>query len=288
MTGATAEFAPAFASEFAPAKVNLTLHVTGRRADGYHLLDSLVVFARVGDRVTVARSATPVLRVTGPMAAEVPGGDENLAMRAARLFDEPVAITLDKRLPVASGLGGGSSDAAAVLRALARLTHRPLPEAARVLALGADAPVCLAARTRRMRGIGARLDEVPAVPALPAVLLNPGIGVATPEVFARLETNQGTAMAEVPAFAGARGCIGWLAAQRNDLEAPARVLAPVIGEALGALEDAGALLARMSGSGATCFGLFADNDSAARAATAISARAPGWWVRATVLGSGDA
>ncbi len=277
-----------FVQELAPAKVNLTLHVTGRRADGYHLLDSLVAFAGVGDGVAVGLSAAPALRITGPMAADVPGGEENLAMRAARLFDVAATVRLDKHLPAASGLGGGSSDAAAVLRALARLTGRPMPDALRVLALGADVPVCLAARSRRMRGIGERLDEVPALPALPAVLLNPGISVATPEVFARLENRDGAAMVDVPEFAGARDCIGWLATQRNDLEAPARALAPVIGDALRRLRDAGALLARMSGSGATCFGLFAGRESAARAAAAINAHAPGWWVRATVLGSSDA
>jgi 4-diphosphocytidyl-2-C-methyl-D-erythritol kinase len=169
--------------EAAPAKINLTLHVRGRRADGFHLLDSLVTFADAGDGVTVRPAARTRLRVTGPMAAGVPTGGENSVLRAAALIGVDAAITLDKHLPAAAGIGGGSSDAAATLRALARLGDRPLPEA---LCLGADVPVCVLARAARMRGIGEDVMPVRGLPVLDAVLINPRVPVSTREVFARL------------------------------------------------------------------------------------------------------
>lgn len=269
-------------TERAPAKVNLTLHVTGRRGDGYHLLDSLVAFAGAGDRVTVAPSPVPSLRVTGPRAGGVPEGRENLVLRAAALMGVTAAITLEKHLPAAAGIGGGSSDAAATLRALARLTGRPLPEA---LALGADLPVCLIARGARMRGIGETVELLPTLPALDAVLVNPGLPVATPAVFARLARRDNPAMPDrLPRWPDAAACIRWLATQRNDLEAPALALCPDIGVTLTALrESAGCALARMSGSGATCFGLYPDAARARRAAEKIAAAHPGWWVVATRL-----
>ena len=272
-------------TEPAPAKLNLALHVTGRRADGYHLLDSLVGFAGLGDRVTVAPGRGLVLR--GPFAADLPA-EGNLCARAADLMGLSAAITLEKHLPVASGIGGGSADAAAVLRGLARGgAALPGPEA--LAKLGADVPVCLAGRPARMRGAGEVLDPLPDLPALPLVLVNPGVALATPAVFAALATRDNPGLPPLPArFADAPALLDWLAATRNDLQEPARALAPAIGEVLDALAHAGAGLARMSGSGATCFGLFATAPAADAAATRLRAARPGWWVAATGLAPGRA
>ena len=267
--------------ELAPAKVNLTLHVTGRREDGYHLLDSLVVFADVGDLVTVREADEPGFTVTGPQAGHVPVDASNLVLRAAALFSDARAeIRLDKHLPAASGIGGGSADAAATLRALCRLRGSPLPTAEQVLALGADVPACLTGRAVRLRGIGERLDPVPVLPPLPAVLVNPGVAVSTPAVFARLAQRENPSMPDLPVSFNDAGALAlWLAAQRNDLEPPACALAPVIGDVLARLRAVpDCLLARMSGSGATCFGLFPDADAAERAAAALVAVRPEWWV----------
>ncbi len=272
-------------AEFAPAKLNLALHVTGRRADGYHLLDSLVVFAAVGDRITLAPGQG--IALSGPFAADLPG-EENLCLRAARLMGLHAAIGLEKVLPVASGIGGGSADAAAVLRGFAR-GGEALPAAEAITRLGADVPVCLAGRPARMRGVGEVLDPVPALPALHLVLVNPGVAVATPAVFAALETRDNPGLPPLPArFADASALLGWLAATRNDLEPPARRIRPVIGAALDALTQAGAQVARMSGSGATCFGLFASAAAAGAACARIKAAEPGWWAVATGLAPGDA
>lgn len=265
---------------FAPAKINLALHVTGQRADGYHLLDSLVVFADVGDRLTVRPVGGPSLSVSGPMSSGVPTDGRNLVLRAAAAMGVPATITLEKHLPAAAGIGGGSSDAAAVMRALAG-TGAPLPDAPE--ALGADVPVCLFGRPARMSGIGERIQPADGLPPLPAVLVNPGVSVSTPEVFRALKRRDGAPMPAIPGFADVGAYADWLAAQRNDLEAPAVALAPVIGAALDALDACGALLARMSGSGATCFGLFASDRAARRAADRISASEPGWWVHPTML-----
>ncbi len=269
-------------TEFAPAKVNLTLHVTGRRNDGYHLLDSLVVFCGVGDSVSAADAATLQLTVTGPQANLVPGGGDNLVLRAARAMDahRGAALTLDKHLPVASGIGGGSADAAATLRALSRLWGVALPEAAAVLELGADVPVCLAGRAARMRGVGDVLDPVQGLPQVHIVLVNPRVEVPTKAVFAMLGTRQNAAMPDrFPVWPDAQVFAQWLAAQRNDLEGPARAYAPVIDTVLDSIsKQSGVLLARMSGSGATCFGLFARPAEAAAAADAIGRAQPGWWV----------
>lgn len=270
------------AEAFAPAKVNLTLHVTGRRADGYHLLDSLVAFADVGDMVTVAAAEAGSFRVTGRFGADVPQDGDNIVLRAARLADPgfPVAITLDKRLPAASGIGGGSSDAAACLRALAELSGRTLPAPDAVLSLGADVPVCLVPRTARMAGIGEAVRAAPALPPCWLVLVNPGVPVPTPSVFAALHVREYAPMpAMLPAWADAAELAAWLGAQRNDLEAPARQIAPEVGGTVKAIERThGCLIARMSGSGATCFGLYKDADAAKRASGQIAAAQPGWWV----------
>lgn len=268
------------ATEFAPAKINLTLHVIGRRADGYHLLDSLVVFAGVGDRLSAVLSDLPSLAVTGPMAAGLTGESDNLVLRAARLMGVPARITLEKVLPVSSGIGGGSADAAATLRLIARMTGRALPGAAEVLALGADVPVCLAGRAARMSGIGEGLAEVPPLPEAWVVLANPRVAVSTPAVFRALARADNAPMPrEMPRLRGVAELAAFVAMQRNDLEAPAMAELPVIGRVKAALSaQSGCRVARMSGSGATCFGLFDDPLSARAAAQAIRAAEPAWWV----------
>lgn len=268
--------------ELARAKVNLALHVTGRRTDGYHALDSLVVFPRIGDLLTARPADELTLAVVGRFGAGLSAGEDNLVMRAARLIGpgSGVALTLDKALPVASGIGGGSADAAAALRLLARRWRRPLPDA---LTLGADVPACVASVACRMRGIGERLDAV-ALPGFSLALVNPGVPLATGAVFAGLEGRFAAPMVPPPGFADARALAAWLAACRNDLEAPAMVLAPPVADALAALAAApGCLLARMSGSGATCFGIFVDEQDAGAAAAEIGRAQPGWWTAAAAV-----
>jgi 4-diphosphocytidyl-2-C-methyl-D-erythritol kinase len=272
---------------FAPAKVNLTLHVTGRRADGYHRLDSLVVFAGVGDRLSLTPAADTRLTVDGPFAAGVPADGTNLVLRAAALMDRAARIRLEKNLPAASGIGGGSADAAATLRALSAMGARPRSpdHAAAVLALGADVPVCLAGRPCRMEGIGEKLSPIPPLPPLWLVLVNPGVAVATGAVFAALAGRFGAPMALPGRFTDAPDLAAWLATQRNDLEPPALALAPAVGQALDALRgQPDCLLARMSGSGGTCLGLFASAPAARAAAARIAAAPSRWWsVSAPVL-----
>ncbi|SIS59044.1 4-diphosphocytidyl-2-C-methyl-D-erythritol kinase [Roseivivax lentus] len=268
--------------ERAPAKINLTLHVTGQRPDGYHLLDSLVVFAALGDMVRVEEAETLSLAVTGLMAAGVPDGEDNLVLQAARFLD-PVRgarIVLEKHLPSAAGIGGGSSDAAATLRALSALWGVPLPR--NCLSLGADVPMCLAPGAQRVSGIGEGALPLSGLPSLPAVLVNPGLSVPTPDVFAALkEKNHPPMPARLPALGDFGALTRFLDTTRNDLTAPASAQAPEIGTVLEALEDA--RIARMSGSGATCFGLYPDAAAARAAATRIGEAHPDWWVADTTL-----
>ena len=275
--------------ESAPAKINLALHVTGQRADGYHLLDSLVVFAGIGDRLSFSAAEDVSLVITGPFSEGVPTGKDNLILRAASLFGaaKGAAITLDKHLPHAAGIGGGSADAAAALRGLARLWDCPPPDMAPVLSLGADVPVCLSPAPQRMAGIGEILSPVPALPPLFAVLANPRVTVPTGPVFRGLASKRNPMM-DSPEWNGFAGFINWLARQRNDLEAPAMALAPEIGQTLTALRESGAELARMSGSGATCFGLFKTEAQARSAAMSIRDAQPGWWVQNSALLTGQA
>lgn len=267
---------------FAPAKINLTLHVTGRRADGFHLLDSIVVFAHIGDWVSVEPAAGLRLRVVGPMAQGVPTGADNLVLRAARLAGVCGAdITLEKHLPMASGIGGGSSDAAATLRALCDSHGVKLPDD--VLCLGADVPVCLGAKSTRMSGIGDNLIGLNGFPPLMAILVNPGTQVSTRDVFRARSPVDGAAMPGIAAFNTARDCVDWLREQRNDLQAAAIGIAPEIATVLAALDQSGAALARMSGSGATCFGLFDTAAATQQAADDLRRAHPEWWVQATVL-----
>ncbi len=271
-------------SEPAPAKINLCLHVTGQRPDGYHLLDSLVVFAGIGDTVSARRMQGLSLSVTGPEGAGLSPGADNLVLRAARLMGaRDLALTLDKVLPVASGIGGGSSDAAACLRLLSRLQGVTLPPPKVVLALGADVPVCLQARPCRMRGIGEDITPLPSLPRFWMVLVNPRCEVSTPQVFRALRARDNAPMPEqLPEWENASSFFDWLAQQRNDLETPALQTAPVIGQVLDVLGTAqGCALARMSGSGATCFGLFGKQTDAEAAARKINAAFPAWWCEAT-------
>ncbi|MBL6081522.1 4-(cytidine 5'-diphospho)-2-C-methyl-D-erythritol kinase [Belnapia sp. T18] len=270
--------------ESAPAKVNLHLHVTGRRADGYHLLDSLAVFGPVADEVAAGPAEALSLAIDGPFGAGLAAEADNLVLRAARALAEAAgaspgaALRLTKRLPIASGIGGGSADAAAALRLLDRLWGLGLGEArlAEIGArLGADVPVCLASRPMRMQGVGELLSPAPALPPCGLLLVNPSLTLATPAVFQAREGGF-TPPATLPAaWADAAAMARDLAALRNDLEAPAIRLCPPIAEVLAALRALpGCLLARMSGSGATCFGLFATPAAAEAAAPALPG---GWW-----------
>ncbi|WP_235907703.1 4-(cytidine 5'-diphospho)-2-C-methyl-D-erythritol kinase [Siccirubricoccus phaeus] len=272
------------AEESAPAKVNLYLHVTGRREDGYHLLDSLAVFGPAADRVAAAPGEALSLALEGPLAAGLAAEPDNLVLRAARALAEATgrapkaALVLEKRLPIASGIGGGSADAAAALRALDRLWGTGLGVAG--LAgiagrLGADVPVCLAARPARMQGVGEVLRPAPSLPEYGLLLANPGVALATPAVF-RARQGGFTPPAALPeAWPDAAAMARDLAALRNDLEPPAIALCPAIAEVLAAIRALpGCLLARMSGSGATCFGLFPDSAAARRAAALLPG---GWW-----------
>jgi 4-diphosphocytidyl-2-C-methyl-D-erythritol kinase len=278
-------------TEAAPAKVNLYLRVTGRRADGYHLLDSLAVFAGAADRLAAAPGASLSLEVKGPEAGGLASEPDNLVLRAARALatatgrEARAALALDKRLPVASGIGGGSADAAAALRALDALWGTGLGQhGLRALGatLGADVPVCVASRPARMQGIGEVLSPPPALPGFGLLLVNPRVAVATPAVF-RARQGGFSAPAEMPPrFADLAAFAAWLRPLGNDLEAPAIALCPPIAEVLAAIAARpGCLLARMSGSGATCFGLFA---SAAGARAAAEALPPMWWRAASGCG----
>ncbi|WEX08119.1 4-(cytidine 5'-diphospho)-2-C-methyl-D-erythritol kinase [Chelativorans sp. AA-79] len=275
----------------APAKINLALHVTGRRDDGYHTLESLVVFAGYGDRLTAAAADRDSFSVRGPFAAGLPG-EANLVLRARDLLRErfgaraerPVALTLEKNLPVAAGVGGGSSDAAAALNLLVRfwgIDAQPAALAEIGVRLGADIPMCLAARPLIARGIGETLEPVPSLPPLSILLVNPGLPLATPVVFAALMERENPPLRALPPDAGLAELVDWLRRARNDLEPPALSLMPEIGGVLGQMRTEGALIARMSGSGATCYGIFKTPGEARRAGIAIAGRHPRWLVQAT-------
>lgn len=268
----------------APAKINLTLHVTGTR-DGYHLLDSLVVFADIGDTLAVTPAPGLSLSIDGPFAEGLSCTD-NLVLSAARLAPGTggAALRLTKRLPLASGIGGGSSDAAAALLALSRLRGTGLPSTEAVLGLGADLPVCLLRRPCRMQGVGEALTEVPDLPPMDILLVNPGVSVPTGAVFRGLERKQNPGMGDLPAWPDAAAFCGWLAGMRNDLYPPAARIAPEIDAALSAIRETGPLFAGMSGSGATCFGLFPPGGAEAPRA-AIARACPGWWGAAGRIGA---
>jgi len=295
---------------FAPAKINLFLHVGEKRSDGYHALQSLVVFADVGDELVLTRSVALTLSIDGPFASSLTADSDNLVLRSARTLAEKASITagagivLTKNLPVASGIGGGSADAAATLRGLRALWglsrrgddivwgswepfyHRKaLYEAA--VAIGSDVPVCLLSGPAWMEGRGEKIWSLHDLQDVDLVLVNPGVAVPTAEVFRRLEKRTGVAeMIPTGWGSSAPDLTAYLKDTRNDLEPPACALYPVIGEVLGSLaSQSGALLSRMSGSGATCFGIFKDAESAGLAAQRILAASPDWWVRATKIAS---
>jgi 4-diphosphocytidyl-2-C-methyl-D-erythritol kinase len=288
--------AGAAVAAFAPAKINLYLHVVGRRPDGYHLLDSLVAFADIGDAIVAQPADALTLEVTGPEAAALAGlGDDNLVLRAARALAAHygtaprAALRLDKHLPAASGIGGGSSDAAAALRALAALWRRHLDAAAMVIAasLGADVPACLAGRPVWVGGIGERLDPLPQLPPLGIILVNPRRELPTASVFRARHDGFTTGERPRTALRDVAALISLLRECHNDLTDAALRLMPEIAVVLARLEQLpGAHLARMSGSGATCFALFADRTAAERAAATLTKAEPNWWVRAGALLSG--
>ncbi len=287
---------------FAPAKINLFLHVGDRRADGYHDLLSLVVFASAGDRLSVAPAPHMQLRVEGPQAKGLQADASNLVLKAAHALRQwaqanghavpDVALTLEKNLPVASGIGGGSSDAAATLRLL--LAHWRLPVPTEDLhrigrSLGADVPVCLRASPTLMSGDGDTLLPAPELPDFSMVLVNPGVAVATPAVFAGLHARSGARDMALPSrFGSLRHFAVFLDRTANDLAAPAKLMAPSIMRAEQALvATEGCMFARMSGSGATCFGIYADEAMAASAADALQRSHPDWWVSHAGLWQSD-
>jgi 4-diphosphocytidyl-2-C-methyl-D-erythritol kinase len=289
---------PRVLTDRAPGKINLTLHIHGRTADGWHDLESLVVFSRGGDGLSLEVGEPSGLVVSGPTAAESGPCDDNLVLRAARSFASHYpgaalgAFRLVKRLPVAAGIGGGSSDAAAALRLLARANGVPIGDPgvrAAAEETGSDVPVCLERRARIMAGRGERLGPPLALPPLFALVVNPGVPVATRDVFARLNLARGasTGFGAHPAIVAgmdAEVLLQVLCKGRNDMEAAACLIAPIIGDLLAILSAApGCRLARMSGSGATCFGLFADCKSAARVRKAILKAHPGWWAKVCLL-----
>jgi 4-diphosphocytidyl-2-C-methyl-D-erythritol kinase len=281
----------------APAKVNLFLHVGDKRADGYHDLMSLVVFADEGDWLTLKPAQALSLRVTGPFAPSLAGEADNLVLKAARTLSSwaaergvktpGVELTLEKNLPVASGIGGGSSDAAAAFLMLA--AHWSLPIAVDDmrevgLSLGADVPVCLLGKPSFVAGIGEKLSPAPQLPPFALVLVNPGVAVPTAQIFKRLNARTGALAPRPFAGATAHDLALWLDHTTNDLAAPAVAIAPVVTQVEAAITATqGCLLARMSGSGATCFGLYASRAEASAAAEAITAQHPAWWVRAASL-----
>ncbi|HFQ15226.1 MAG TPA: 4-(cytidine 5'-diphospho)-2-C-methyl-D-erythritol kinase [Rhodobacteraceae bacterium] len=296
----------AICREEALAKINLSLHVTRRRPDGYHELDSLVVFAGPGDRVEVTPAVTDPakwntvfeegpakrdLHVSGPFSDALAQESDNLVQRAEHQFREafgspPARLHLQKNLPVAAGIGGGSADAAATLRALSRLwklSPEPKKMAALALKLGADVPVCLSQRPVHMSGIGEKLAPLAQMPALHLLLVNPGIALSTPAVFRSLkntEIRKDTGRSHPGRFSSMDELTGWLRSAGNDLEAPASALVPEIGEILHLLRrQQGCLLARMSGSGATCFGLFARAADTHRAEAVMKTAFAGGWVQ---------
>ena len=285
--------------EFAAAKINLALHVTGRGQDGLHLLDSLVAFAKVGDILRFADAEESSLEINGPFSAGLTSQTDNLVARAAQFWQERLgmtdkhfAITLEKNLPIASGIGGGSADAAATIRGLSRLwdVNVDFEQADQVAAeLGADVPVCLRSSGCAMSGTGEVIDAIADLPAFPTVLVNPGVPVSTADVFSALDLTKGCeafpAKDDLPESSNPTDWISWLTKQRNDLQEAAVRLVPTIADCLVAIgRTGGCQLARMSGSGATCFALFETEAQAKAAAAEISATQPEWWVTDTLVG----
>lgn len=275
--------------ETAPAKINLNLRVVGRRADGYHDLESLVAFADLADELTLTPGSETSLDITGPFAKECGAVGDNLVLKAVSALGLPAGrFTLDKRIPVAAGLGGGSADAAAALRLIAKTNGLALDDsrlADAAIACGADVPVCLQSKPRIMRGLGDQLSSPLALPKLHAVLINPGVPLPTADVFASFRGDEPSNIPvdQVPLERSA--LLAWLAARGNCLTRAAVSRVPAVTDvfdALGVLP--GCRLARMSGSGATCFGLFDDSTAVKAAAADLSHSHKNWWICAVTLG----
>ena len=279
---------------FAPAKLNLCLHVTGQRKDGYHELDSLVLHLDHGDWISVEPADDISLSLSGEFCEGVPLDGRNLVLKAAHLLTERAhgyagaKLSLVKNLPSAAGIGGGSSDAAAALHLLSRLWNVALPDELILSTLGADVPVSMSFELSRMAGIGERLTRLGEPPELNFLLVNPGVNLPTAKVFAALEHKNNLPMpAALPQLKCAEHWFAWLESQRNDLEAPAITLQPIIGEVLEVLRAySGVRLSRMSGSGATCFALFASKKDVQRAEAYFQAKQPNWWVKAAKTWTG--
>ena len=278
-------------TEFAPAKINLALHVLGRRADGYHDLDSVVAFADVGDRLSLEPAAAFAIETAGPFAGDLPPSTDNIVHRAWSALRGlaagrgrdigPVAVRLEKNLPVASGMGGGSANAAAALRGLVRLHGLDIAEEeglALALKLGADVPVCYKGVAVRMQGVGERLTPLAGLASMPAVLVNPRVAVPTADIFRAMGIARGESYRD--AIADLNDICGW----RNDMTDAAVALAPAIADVLDSLRIMpGLTVARMSGSGATCFGIFETAAAAQAASEQLARERPGWWVAPTRL-----
>lgn len=274
-------------AEHAPAKINLALHITGKRPDGYHLLESLVVFTHFDDRLTATPAPQDSFDISGPFSDGLSADQDNLVIRARDAFRSrhstcpPVHLMLQKNLPLASGIGGGSSDAAATLRALSRLTGTSTQLGEIALSLGADVPMCLSAKPLIAKGIGDVIEPVAHMPTMAMVLVNSGAHVATPAVFRALTRSDNPSLPPLPASVTFSTLTEWLHTSRNDLQPPAQALEPTIGEALSALESTAPAFSRMSGSGATCFALYETMADAEQAAASIRATRPAWFVAAT-------
>ena len=277
----------------APAKINLSLKITGRRDDGYHLLESLVAFADIGDRLFISKSETSSLQLSGPFAAAL--GEANIIAQAhVRLVSHAgqalhSQIILEKNLPVAAGIGGGSADAAAALRGLAQLHNVDVPLTEIAASLGADVPVCLDTAPAWMSGVGHNIERLPDLPPADIVLVNPRVALSTADVFAAFAA-KGEFSKPINApegFASSTGLLGFMRAQGNDLQAAACSLAPEIEDCLAALRKAGLAYVAMSGSGATCFGLSAPGSGRAMAARYRTMREKDWVVAGRLIGAGD-
>ncbi len=292
-------------TEIAPAKINLALHVTGRRDDGYHLLETVVTFSDAGDVVTVDAASEDAFSMSGRfsqgLSREAGGSDGNLVLRARdalreALADEglsapPVAIHLEKNLPVASGIGGGSADAAATLRALLRHWHAA-PAAATLdrlaLKLGADIPMCMVGKPLMASGVGENIALLPGMPSFHCIIANPLQPVSTPQVFQRLTEKNNAPIGPLPALSSAAGWLSWLGSLRNDLEPPARLVQSRIAELSGLMKDTGAALVRMSGSGASCFALYETKAQARESLEKLTTARPQWFfMQARTVGMGE-
>ncbi|HWU62367.1 MAG TPA: 4-(cytidine 5'-diphospho)-2-C-methyl-D-erythritol kinase [Ensifer sp.] len=285
-------------SELAPAKINLALHVTGQRDDGYHLLETVVTFSDAGDVVTVEAAQVDSFSMSGRfsqgLSREAVGSDGNLVLRARDALREamadeglsapPVAIHLEKNLPVASGIGGGSADAAATLRALLRHWHAA-PAAATLdrlaIRLGADIPMCMVGKPLMASGVGENIALLPEMPSFHCIVANPLQPVSTPQVFHRLTEKSNPPMGPLPVLSGTADWLGWLGSLRNDLEPAARQVQSRIAELSGLMKDTGAALVRMSGSGASCYALYETEAQASESLEKLTAARPQWFFMQT-------